>query len=313
MDYRNVIPIATTQSLLGLKHGGHERVLDRTGYMHAPKACKLSSDDSFIYLKVRGKELKYPKPENVVFMGKSEYEEGEIIGTAYNTTSPAYRLNAMISLMRATGSSGTRYYEKDDVIMSDCYAVNSGTIHYELDKKGEVIVKIDEVEYDYNPRCMYYFPDGAKVNKFDRICNGVVNISKVLRGFGSDVSSSYIIFRKQMYSLIDPGYLTIEDGRPVESALGSGSVQEEIIELIFISLCRVDFDEKKGEINNLEFISTNMAIRSRDSFYTVLSWGWAADAVSKSFKGDLKIKKDIMTETILGLLLNDKLDDKKKR
>jgi hypothetical protein len=48
-----------------------------------------------------------------------------------------------------------------------------------------------------------------------------------------------------------------------------------------------------------------------DSFYTVLSWGYASKAVSKALSGELKMKGDLMTETILGLLLNDKLDEKK--
>jgi len=142
---------STTQDLLGLKHGGHERVLDRTGYLRAPKACKLSYDDQWIYLKVRGKELKYPKPENIVFMGETEYQEGDIVGTAYNTTSPIYRLNAMISLMKARGSAGIRYFEKDNVIVSDCYALESGKIEYGVDKRGDITVHIGGIEYEYNP------------------------------------------------------------------------------------------------------------------------------------------------------------------
>ena len=50
----------------------------------------------------------------------------------------------------------------------------------------------------------------------------------------------------------------------------------------------------------------------KDSFYTVLSWGYASKAVKKALSGELKMKGDLMTETILGLLLNDKLDEKKK-
>ncbi len=295
---------STTQSLLGLKHGGHERVLDRSGYLRAPKDCKLSSDESWIYLKVRGKELKYPKPENAVFMGPQEFKEGDIVCTAYNTTSPIYNLNAMISLMRARGSAGIRYYEKDNVIISDCYAINSGTIEYTLDKRGDVVVKIGGVEYDYNPQCMYYFPDGAHVEKFDRICSGVVNINKVMREFGPDIRSSYLVFRNQLYSIIDRDYAS-------SGILNTpGSIQEEIIEILFISLSRVNYDEKSGRIKDIEFRGTNNGIMDNDSFYTVLSWGYASKAVSKALSGELRMKGDLMTETILGLLLNDKLDEK---
>jgi hypothetical protein len=296
---------STTQSLLGLKHGGHERVLDRSGYLLAPKACKLSYDDTWIYLKLRGKELKYPKPENIVFMGPTEFQEGDIVGTAYNTTSPIYDLNAMVSLMRARGSAGIRYFERDNVIISDCYAINSGTIEYGTDKRGDITVKIGGVEYDYNPQCMYYFPDGAQVNKFDRICSGVVNINKVMREFGDDIRSSYLIFRNQLYSIID------KDFRVNKVLNTPGSIQEEIIEMLFISLSRVTYDEKTNKVKSIEFRGTNNGIMDNDSFYTVLSWGYASKAVSKALSGELKMKGDLMTETILGLLLNDKLDEKK--
>ena len=296
---------STTQSLLGLKHGGHERVLDRSGYLYAPKPCKLSSDDSFIYLKVRGKELKYPKPENIVFMGKNEFQEGEIVGTAYNTTTPIYNLNAMAALMRARVSAGVRYFEKDVMIVSDCYAIADGVIHYEVDKNGEMTVKIGAYEYDYNPKCMYYYPDGTAIKKYQRICSGIVNINRVMREFGPDIQSSYLIFRNQMYSIIDKGFRE-------KGVLGPGSLQEEILEMIFISLSDADFDKATKRIKSLEFIGTNRGIMNKDSFYTVLSWGNARQAVQKAIRGDLKMKGDLMTETILGLLLNDKLDEKVK-
>ena len=296
---------STTQSLLGLKHGGHERVLDRSGYLYAPKPCKLSSDDNFIYLKVRGKELKYPKPENIVFMGKNEFQEGEIVGTAYNTTTPIYNLNAMAALMRARVSAGVRYFEKDVMIVSDCYAIADGVIHYEVDKRGEMTVKIGAYEYDYNPKCMYYYPDGTAIKKYQRICSGIVNINRVMREFGPDIQSSYLIFRNQMYSIIDKGFRE-------KGVLGPGSLQEEILEMIFISLSDADFDKSTKRIKSLEFIGTNRGIMNKDSFYTVLSWGNARQAVQKAIRGDLKMKGDLMTETILGLLLNDKLDEKVK-
>lgn len=296
---------STTQSLLGLKHGGHERVLDRSGYLYAPKPCKLSSDDNFIYLKVRGKELKYPKPENIVFMGKNEFQEGEIVGTAYNTTTPIYNLNAMAALMRARVSAGVRYFEKDVMIVSDCYALADGVIHYEVDKRGEMTVKIGDHEYDYNPKCMYYYPEGTAIKKYQRICSGIVNINRVMREFGPDIQSSYLVFRNQMYSIIDKGFRE-------KGVLGPGSLQEEILEMIFISLSDADFDKATKRIKSLEFIGTNRGIMNKDSFYTVLSWGNARQAIQKAIKGDLKMKGDLMTETILGLLLNDKLDEKVK-
>ena len=46
-----------------------------------------------------------------------------------------------------------------------------------------------------------------------------------------------------------------------------------------------------------------------DSFYTILSYGWSGRVVKKALQGEAGLKNDLMTETVLGLLLNDKLDD----
>ena len=79
---------------------GHERVLDQSGYLTAPKQCEFREEGKWIILKVRGGELKYPRPDNLVTLGKTKFEKGENICIAYSTTSPIYRLNALIKLMR---------------------------------------------------------------------------------------------------------------------------------------------------------------------------------------------------------------------
>lgn len=49
----------------------------------------------WLKLKVRGGEMVYPRPDNFVPVGgKTKFAAGEIIGTAYETTSPIYKLNA---------------------------------------------------------------------------------------------------------------------------------------------------------------------------------------------------------------------------
>ena len=54
-------------------------------------------------MKVRGGELRYPRPDNWVVVPKQKYAAGDLMGTAYHTTSPVYKLNAVISLMKAKG------------------------------------------------------------------------------------------------------------------------------------------------------------------------------------------------------------------
>ena len=142
---------STTQGILGLKHGGHERKQAVEGNLYAPKDCELIEDGRFLKLKVRGnKELVYPKPSNWVGLGKTEFKEGELIGTAYNTSSPIIMLNSVLKLMQAKGGTGSKYFEKDNVIITDCYAYEEGVINYVEDKHGRMNVTIGNRYYAYN-------------------------------------------------------------------------------------------------------------------------------------------------------------------
>ena len=51
-----------TQSALGLKHGGHERVIDENGYLYAPRACKVREEGQWLYLEYKGGELQLHRP-----------------------------------------------------------------------------------------------------------------------------------------------------------------------------------------------------------------------------------------------------------
>lgn len=288
-----------------MKHGGHERVLNTEGLLKAPKQCEFREEGRWIYLKVRGGELKYPRPNNWVGVGKTKFEKGDLIGGAYNTTSPIYKLNALIKLMRAKGSDGTRYFEKDNVIVSDCYALNDGVIHYKETKEGDIEVWIGDTQYDYNPDCMYYFPDGTEVKKFQRISSGVCNMNHIIAELGSNINDIYLIFRKQFYTLTDGGF--------VSTGLSDlHATQEELIELLFTGLTDVSVDPETQKIEDIQYLGTQSSVLNKKSFYTVLSYGYSSRVVSKALKGELNLSGDVMTETILGLLLNNKLDEKQK-
>ena len=290
-----------TQSLLALKHGGHERTLSADGNFYAPKKCTFRTEGKWIYLKVYGGELKYPLPDNWVGVGKDKFNEGDLIGAAYNTTSPAYRLNAIIKCMRARGGNGVRYFEKDNVILGDCYAYEEGPIHYVETKKGDIEVFIGNRQYDYNPNCLYYFPEGATVKKYQRFCSGVVNMAHVMQDT-NDISDSFNIFRRQFYALNNAKF---EKTGIVEDDW----MQEEILELVFAGMIDVKRNEKTGDIDELEYQGIHNSILNRDSVFTTLSYGYSSKVVAKALKGELAINNDIMTETVLGLLLNDKLDE----
>lgn len=297
---------STTQGALGLKHGGHERVLDQSGYLKAPRNCTFSEEGKWIYLRTRGaKELKYPRPDNLVTLGKDKFEKGENICCAYTTTSPIYKLNALISLMRAKGSNGQRYFEKDQVIVSDCYALNDGVIKYEEGIGGNIRVFIGSEEYQYSPECMYYFPDGTEIKKYDRICSGVCNMQHVISNLGgTDLQGVYTVFRKQLYTLTEKDF--------AETNITSlNSTQEELIEFLFTGLTKVTYDSKTSKIGEIQYQGTQTSVLNKKSFYTILSYGYSSKVIDKALKGDINLSGDVMTDVILGLIMNDKLDDKK--
>ena len=296
---------STTQGALGLKHGGHERELDKSGYLEAPRNCTFSQEGKWIYLRSRGaKELKYPRPDNLVTLGKDKFEKGESVCCAYSTVSPIYKLNALISLMRAKGSNGQRYFEKDQVTVSDCYALNDGVLKYEEERDGNIRVYIGSKEYQYNPECMYYYPDGTEIKKFDRICSGVCNMQHVIADLGgTNLQDVYTVFRKQLYTLTDSDYIKT-------GITDLHSTQEEIIELLFTGLTKVDYNPKTNKIEEIQYQGTQSAVLGKKSFYTVLSYGYSSKVIDKALKGEMNLAGDVMTEVVLGLLINDKLDDK---
>lgn len=294
---------STTQSILGLKHGGHERVLDTSGNMYAVKDCELIEDGRWLVIKSRGKEERYPRPTNWVGMGKNKFSAGELIGTAYHTTSPVYKLNAVIRLMNAKGSAGKKYYEKDQIVVADCYAYEEGTISYVEQKNGDLRVKIGSRDYAYSPESRYYYPEGTLIRKYQRFCSGVVDMRQVTSDLPNDVNAAFNIFRDQYYSLTSKSFQK-------SGVVSPGDMQEEIIELIFAGLTKIIPDADSGKIESVIYQGTQNAILNRDSFFTTLSYGWSNRIIGKALKGQLNIADDIMTDTILGLLLHDKLDKK---
>lgn len=293
-----------TQGALGLKHGGHEKVLAKGGILRAPFDCVVEEEGKWLVIKSKKgkKELKYPRPDNFIFPGDiNEFAEGEIVGTAYDTVSPIFKLSAMISLMKAKASTGSRYFEKESIITSECYAYEEGEIKY-VEKKGEIEVWIGDIRYVYNPLCMYYYPEGTKIKKYQRFCSGVLDANRMIKVLSPNMNDIYTIFRRQFYELqVGPNF--------VEEGLSINTIPEEMVEMLFISLIDVEYNTKSLAIDNIKFLGTCSGIENSKSFYTLLSYGNASKIIGKTIKGDITLKDDIMTETVLGLLLNNKLDE----
>ena len=264
-------------------------MIDQTGFLVAPKSCEFIEDGKWIKLKVRSGELIYPRPDNLVTLGKTKFEKDENVCIAYNTTSPIYKLNGLINLMKAKPSLGTRYFEKETVLVSDCYALEDGTLHYTEDESGYIHVMIGSKEYQYNPLAMYYFPDGAQINKFDRICSGVVNMTHVVSEL-KNVNDVYLIFRKQMFTLTDPDFIKTN----ITSLSGT---QEEIIELLFTGLTNVKYDAKTHAVEEIEYNGTGTSITGGQSFYTALSFGYGSKVVDRAIRGDVNLDGDVIIKS----------------
>lgn len=292
-----------TQGALGLKHGGHEKVLNKSGILKAPFDCTVEEEGKWLVLKSKnGKKInKYPRPDNIIFPGETnEFKEGEVVCTAYDTVSPIFKLSAMISLMKAKASTGSRYFEKESIIVSECYAYEEGEIKY-VEKKGDIEVWIGDVRYVYNPLCMYYYPEGTKIKKYQRFCSGVLDANRMIKVLSPKMNDIYYIFRRQFYEL------QVNDQNFTE--LSVNTIPEEMVEMLFISLVDVEYNTKNLNIDNIKFLGTCSGIENSKSFYTLLSYGNASKIINKTIKGEYKLKDDIMTETVLGLLLNNKLDE----
>jgi hypothetical protein len=149
---------------------------------------------------------------------------------------------------------------------------------------------------------MYYYPDGAEVRKFDRICSGVVNMNSVISELGPKrLNDIYLIFRKQFFTLSDGSFLK-------KGYSDLSSTQEDIIEMLFTGLINMTINPKTLQIEELEYQGTQTSVLSKKSFYTVLSYGYSSRVVSKALRGELNLGNDVMTSVILGLLLNNQLD-----
>ena len=188
-----------------------------------------------------------------------------------------------------------KYYEKDNVIISDCYAYEEGVIRYTEDKKGNIEVTIGDIRYAYNPEAMYYFPDGATVKKYQRFCSGVADMRQVSSDLGGDINGIYNIFRKQYYTLVDGSYLK-------NGYVDPGSMQEEIVELVFAGLINVIKDPKNEKIEEVEYQGTQTSILNRKSFFTTLSYGWSSKIIGKALKGELNLEGD--TINVVPLIKN---------
>ena len=126
-------------------------------------------------------------------------------------------------------------------------------------------------------------------------------MGRVVSRLGNNLQDIYIIFRNQFYTLVDGDF--------VKEGLNPHSTQEELCEMLFISLLNVEYDPDDDKIQGIQYLGTNSGIMNNNSFYTMLSYGYSSRVVSKALRGEAVLKDDIMTDTVLGMLIHNKLDE----
>ena len=295
----------TTQGLMALKHGGHERKLSDGIYLYAPADCEVEESGKWLLVKLKGGTVKkYLRPDNIVMMGnETKFKKGDIICCAYYSVSPAIKVKNLTKLLGAACTSGVQYFEKDTLIVSQCYAPEDGVLEYVETSAGNVKITVGGKEIGYNSNCMYYYPSGTRVKKFQRICSGVADMPYYASIFPNDVQSLYTIFRKQFYSIVvdDFGDYTKEE------ALPGNSIPEEMVELTFRALISGKVSPTKKKLEDIQYFGTTTAAKKNGSFFRMISFQDASAAVKRAIKGEAEFTNDLMTETVLGLLLNSNL------
>ena len=206
--------------------------------------------------------------------------------------------------MNAKGGNGVKYFEKDNIIISDAYAYEDGKIRYVEGKRGDIEVWVGDRQYVYSPQSIYYYPEGTEIKKFQRFCSGIVNMRQVSSDLGDDLDAIYNIFRKQYYSLTSNSYQK-------NGYVDPGDMQEEIVEMVFAGLTNMIYDQKTSKLEEIEYLGTQQAVLNRKSFFTTLSYGWSSKSIDKALRGEVNLEEDVMTTTVLSLLLHDQLDKKK--
>lgn len=223
-----------TQSGLSLKHGGRLYETDKLASLKAPVDCVLKLTDMFIVLQDKsGKTYVYPKPINFVqnYSKDGSYKKGEVVGVAYRQFTPAYRLDSVIKLIGALSSSSRKSVINNKVLISECFAYNSGEIKYKTIDNEVKYIEIGNQSYSYNPECMYLYPEGTMITKGQRICTGLMDTNAAIKAMKNRTDVFYLFYNQfnelipgmtpELIEFIFSLIITLKDGRIVNKKVAS--------------------------------------------------------------------------------------------
>jgi len=166
---------------------------------------------------------------------------------------------------------------KNVITLSNSYSPLDGEIKYDFDKKTFHIGETLMGPLDYTQ--VYYFPQGYKVKKFDKVSSHPLDPRWYLKR-KMPLDDIYYMFRAEFRDL-------------------AGSITEELLEVLFHLLIKKNF--KTGQH---EYLGTSRGVtQNNTSFFAQLAFEKSKDAISKLSAGTLKFENDIFTRNILDHLI----------
>lgn len=267
----------TTQSLLGLKHGGALISPSKETLKSITSGKVLEVGSNFILVENNGVKYKYYKPQKVVLSEHTtgqQFPQGSILAYEDKEIHVEMKLASINALIDSF--SKTEHVKREEVNRSYCYAPCDGIIVYNLDKEKKTI-KIGSCELPLNEEEIYYYPEGYKVNKGDKICGGIVNIDEYRDLFNNDVGWLFYIFKDQFETIIGKGLIS------------------EVFEVVF-----------KG-INYMGKFSVRQAARKPKQLMNKLNLGYTKEAI-REFVGQ-PIGESFLSDLLLMDIKDDVNDD----
>jgi hypothetical protein len=272
-----------TQMGLSLKHSGsfvevpmQNRLITKSD-IHGI-ALKGDDNKTLVIKDASGKTVAtYPLPDKFDILYPKVLGKGHHIGTTLATSSAGLNLDIMIKIMGSRSAMIDEGLAKNVIHLSPSYAPVSGIINYNFES-GTFSIGPNDMG-DILPHAVYYYPQGSKVEKYDKISSDPINPSWYLKK-GYPLEDVYQIFRKEFRSL-------------------AGDVTEELFEVLFHAL--IHKDPKTGEIEYLG--SYRSMTKGSTSFFAQLSFERGKAAISKLAAGELKFEDDMFTRNILDFMI----------
>lgn len=273
-----------TQKGLSLKHSGSFVQVPKenqlTNKRNVSGTVKLNKSNKTLILINDKDEVveEYPLPDKFDIIHNKIKGKGNYIGTTLSTASAGLPLDVMIKIMNAKKAMPDEGLAKNKITLSNCFAPVEGELRYDFEKRIYFIGT--QLMGPIDPEAVYYFPQGYKVKKYDRIHSHPMDPRWYLkRNFPLD--EVYFMFRKEFKSL------------------AGHDLTEELLEVLFHLLMSKNFKTGKHE-----YLGTSRGVtKGNNSFFAQLSFERGKAAISRLSSGELKFENDIFTRNILDHLI----------